>query len=70
MGFYKELLLGRDAFVELRTKIRNLLSADPATSGGEVLCIDICPNTGGLLITGQYDSGQRTHLLTISEVDE
>lgn len=51
---YKELLMKRDAFIELRNKIQRELSAHPDTSGGEILVIEICPDTGDLLVTGQY----------------
>jgi hypothetical protein len=70
VGFYKDLMMNRDAFLELRTKIQNVLAANPETSGGEILVIDICPDTGGLLITAQYGSGQRTHRLIFENVQE
>jgi anaerobic ribonucleoside-triphosphate reductase len=55
----------RDAFIELRTKIRNELSAHPETSGGQILSMENDPGTGDLLVTAQYADGQRTHRIVI-----
>lgn len=64
---YKELLVKADAFMELRNKIRRGLCLVPETSGGEVLSIDIDPDTNDLLVTWQHADGQRTHRITITE---
>lgn len=61
----------RDAFTELRTKIDICLNAHPETSGGEISMVEIDPDNGDLLVTGQYRRGeetsQRTHRITITE---
>lgn len=73
MTTYKELLMKRDAFLELRNRIQRELAAHPETSGGEILVIDIDPDTADLLVTGQYkrteddEIVQRTHRITITE---
>lgn len=73
MTTYRELLMRRDAGSELANKIRREFSAHPDTSGGEILSIDTDPDTGDLLVTGQYqregeESAVRTHQITIKEV--
>lgn len=60
----------RDAFLELRTKIRNELARHPETSGGQILEMLNDPDTGDLLVTAQYASGQRTHRLVIMDDEE
>ena len=72
MTTYKELLMKRDAFRELRTKIRNELAAHSETTGGEILSMDTDPDTGDLLVTGQYkwwanETVTLTHRITITE---
>lgn len=72
MTTYKELLMKRDAFLELRNRIRRELAAHPELSGGEILGIDTDPDNGDLLVKGQYkwwanDVVQRTHRITITE---
>lgn len=68
---YKELLGKRDAFLELRDKVKRGVEYRPATSGGEILGVDIDPDTGDLLVTGRYkrseEVAQRTHRITITE---
>jgi hypothetical protein len=56
-----------DAFREMQNKIRRELSAHPDTSGGEILSIDNDPDTGDLLITSQFASGQRTQRIIIKD---
>ena len=67
MTSYKELMMSRYAFFELRNKIRMGLSGFPTTSGGEVLCIDTDPDTEDLLVTWQHEGGQRTHRIVIKD---
>jgi len=64
---YKELLMKVDAFHELRAKIRGGLSAIPQTSGGEILSIDVDPDTADLLVTWQHTAGQRMHRVVIQD---
>lgn len=70
MTAYKELLMKRDAFRELRNKIQRELSAHPETSGGEILAMDVVGRVGVLAVTGQYKRGEEvvvlTHYVTIS----
>jgi hypothetical protein len=70
MGRYKDLMMNRDAFLELRDKIKDKLEEFPETSGGEIIAVTICPETGGLLVTAQHDCGQRTHRLIFENVQE
>lgn len=68
---YRELLMKRDAFLEMRNKIRRLLSANPALPGrGEVLSIDYDPDTGDMLVTSQFSSGVRTQRIIIKDEPE
>jgi hypothetical protein len=67
MPTYKELMMSRDAFLELRQKIRNELACHPETSGGQILDMENDPDTGDLVITAQYASGQRTHRLIFKD---
>lgn len=68
MPTYKELMMSRDAFLELRNKIQRVLSANPALpQRGEILVIDIDPDTGDLMVASQFSSGQRTHRITITD---
>lgn len=59
-----------NAFLELRTKIRNELAAHPETSGGEILSMENELDTGDLIVTGQYKCGdeieQIDHRITIT----
>lgn len=67
---YKEMLLLRDAFRELRRKIRYHLDTSPEFMGGEVLSTAIDTDNGDLLVTCQHGVGDRavtrTHRITIT----
>lgn len=67
MTTYKELLMSRDAFLELRTKICHLLDRFPELPGGEIDMVKVDLDTGDLLVTSQFASGQRTHRLIIKD---
>lgn len=71
MTTYKDLLMARTAFQELRNRVQRELSAHPELSGGQILAMDIDPDTGDLMVTGQYKHGEittkRTHRITITE---
>jgi hypothetical protein len=67
MTTYKELMMRRDAYSEMRNKIHRELAAHPETSGGEILTIDTDPRTEDLLITWQHTTGQRTYRITIKD---
>jgi hypothetical protein len=68
---YKDLLMTRNAFLELRNRVQRELSAHPELSGGQILAMDVDPDTGDLMVTGQYKHDdttvQRTHRITITE---
>lgn len=63
MTAYKELLMRRDAFNELRLMIDVGLNGDQVRS----LQTDIDEVTGDLLVTGEYEGVRRTHRITITE---
>lgn len=67
MTTYRELIMITNAGNELRTKIRNGLSLQPDTSGGEINCIDIDPDTGDLIVTAQYTGGQRVMRIILKD---
>lgn len=56
-----------NAFLELRNKIRSGICLIPQTSGGQVISIDVDPDTEDLLVTWQHADGQRTYRVTITE---
>lgn len=55
------------AFLELRNKIRSGICLIPQTSGGQVIGIDIDPDTEDLLVTWQHADGQRMYRVTLTE---
>lgn len=61
---YKELMMQRDAFRELRQRIDWALAGDEV---GSPLTVAFDKDTGDVLITGIYAGVQRTHRLTITE---
>lgn len=61
---YKELLMKRDAFLELRMRVDLGLARDPV---GSPLEVDFDERTGDVLVTGVYDGVRRTHRIHITE---
>lgn len=64
MPTYKELLMSRDAFRELRQRIDWALTGDEI---GSPLSVEFDEDTGDVLITGTYDGVERTHRLIIKD---
>lgn len=71
MPTYKELMMSRDTFRELRTEIRHALETNREMPRGEILTTDIDRDTGDLLVTSRYGLGgkavQCTHRITIKD---
>lgn len=55
----------RQAARTFRLKLHRLLAADPKVEYGEILCIDVDPQNGDLVVTEQGESGNNTWRIKI-----
>lgn len=69
MPTYRELLMSRDSFLELRERIRQGILIAPQNSAGHALTAGIDLTTGDLVIHAQNARGDivRTHRVIIKD---